>query len=125
LFAELIRQAFTGLGLKAPESDNLGELTHMMRSNLLTLGDDWKEQWKAEGLAEGRAKGQIEGKIEGKAEALRCLLAERFGALTPSLHKRIRGASLATLDRWFKRAIAAPDLPSVFEPAYRERREAV
>jgi hypothetical protein len=32
----------------------------------------------------------------------------------PSLRKRIRGANLATLERWFKRAIVAPDLPSVF-----------
>jgi hypothetical protein len=114
LFAELIREAFTGLGLAAPTSDDLVELTTMMKSNLLTLGESWKEQWKAEGLAEGIAEGKAEGKIEGKAEALTCLLAERFGALTPSLRKRIRGAKLATLDLWFKRAIAAPDLASVF-----------
>ena len=109
----------------------------MMRSNLLTLGDDWKEQAKAEGLAEGRsegrAKGRAEGKAEGraqgraqgKAEALVCLLAARFGAPTPSVHKRIRAANLATLNRWFKRAIAAHDLSSVLAPPRRERREAV
>jgi hypothetical protein len=84
-----------------------------MRSNLLTLGESWKEQAMEQGM------------LEGKAQALLCLLAERFGALTPSLHERIRGATLATLDHWFKRAIAAPDLPSVFAPAPRERCEAV
>jgi hypothetical protein len=45
-----------------------------------------------------------------------CLLAQRFGAVAPSWQKRIRGAKLATLERWFKRAIVAPDLPSVFNP---------
>ena len=100
LFAELIRHAFTGLGLKTPASDNLQELTHMMQANLLTLGESWKERAIA----------------EGKADALRCLLETRFGALTPSLHERIREAKLATLDLWFKCAIAAPDLASVFAP---------
>jgi hypothetical protein len=70
---------------------------------------DWeasKEQWLARGEAKGRA--------EGKAEALICLLAERFGAVAPSWQKRIQGARLGTLERWFKRAIVAPDLASVF-----------
>jgi hypothetical protein len=55
-----------------------------------------------------------EGKAEGKAEALVCLLVARFGALAPSLRTRIQRARLATLERWFERAIAAPDLRSVF-----------
>ena len=72
----------------------------------------WEKQW----LAEGKVEGKVEGKAEGKAEALITLLAERFGTVAPSWQKRIRGAKLATLERWFKRAIAAPDLPSVFNP---------
>jgi flagellar biosynthesis/type III secretory pathway protein FliH len=79
---------------------------------LATQFEAWKQQW----LAEGEAKGKTEGKAEGKAEALVCLLAERFGAVAPSCRKRIRGAKLATLERWFKRAIVAPDLRSVFNP---------
>ena len=75
---------------------------------LATQFEAWKEQWLAEGVAKGKA--------EGKAEALICLLAERFGALAPSSQTRIRGAKLVTLERWFKRAIVAPDLPSVFNP---------
>ena len=71
---------------------------------LATQFEAWREQWLAE------------GKAEGKAEALICLLAGKFGAVAPSRQKRIRGAKLATLERWFKRAIAAPDLPSVFNP---------
>jgi hypothetical protein len=77
-----------------------------MKTNLEKPGTVWKRQW----LAEGRA----EGKAEGKGEALVWLLAERFGTVRPSLRKRIRGANPATLECWFKRAIAAPDLPSVF-----------
>jgi hypothetical protein len=77
-----------------------------MKSMLATQFDAWREQWVAEGEAKGKA--------EGKAEALICLLAERFGAVAPSWQKRIRRAELATLERWFKRAIVAPNLPSVF-----------
>ena len=77
-----------------------------MKTNLEGLGKTWKRQW----LAEGEAK----GKTEGKAESLVCLLEGRFGTVTPSLHERISRANLATLECWFKRAIAAPDLLSVF-----------
>jgi len=77
-----------------------------MKTMLSTQFEAWREQW----LAEGEAK----GKAEGKAEALICLLAERFGGVAPSWQKRIRGARLVTLERWFKRAIVAPDLTSVF-----------
>ena len=79
-----------------------------MKTVLSTQLEVWREQW----LAEGEAK----GKAEGKAEALICLLRERFGAVAPSRQKRIHGAKLVTLERWFKRAIVAPDLPSVFNP---------
>jgi Putative transposase, YhgA-like len=105
LFTELVRRAFIGLGVTRPIAEDLLE----MKTNLETLGEAWKRQW----LAEGRA----EGKAEGKAEALVCLLAERFGTVRPSLRKRILGANLATLEYWFKRAIVAPDLPSVFDHA--------
>jgi hypothetical protein len=79
-----------------------------MKTRISVDWDAGKEQWVAKGKAEGRA--------EGKAEALVCLLAERFGAVAPSWQKRIQGAKLATLERWFKRAIVASDLPSVFQP---------
>jgi hypothetical protein len=100
LFAELVREALAGLGVKVPVSEDLLE----MKTNLSTLGETWKQQWLAE------------GKAEGTAEALICLLAERFGAVAPSWQKRICEAKLVTLERWFKRAIVAPDLPSVFNP---------
>ena len=105
LFTELVRRAFIGLGVTRPIPEDLLE----MKTNLETLGEVWKRQAFDEGRAEGKA--------EGKAEALVCLLAERFGTVRPSLRKRILGANLATLECWFKRAIIAPDLPSVFDHA--------
>lgn len=108
LFAELVREIFAGRGVKLSKSGSLPQ----MKTMLSTQFEAWKEQWVAEAKAEGKA----EGRAEGKAEALVCLLAQRFGAVAPSWQKRIRGAKLATLERWFKRAIVAPDLPSVFNP---------
>jgi Putative transposase, YhgA-like len=106
LFTELVRRAFTELGETGPIPEDLLE----MKTNLEGLGKTWKRQW----LAEGEAKGKTEGILEGKAESLVCLLEGRFGTVTPSLHERISRANLATLECWFKRAIAAPDLLSVF-----------
>jgi hypothetical protein len=111
LFAELIREAAARGGVKLSGSGNLLEMK--MKSMLATQFEAWREQWRAEGEAKGMAKGMA----KGKAEALICLLAERFGPVAPSWRKRIRGARLVTLERWFKRAIVAPDLPSVFNPS--------
>ena len=57
---------------------------------------------------------RADGFVKGKTDALISLLEGRFGALAPYRRKRIRGAKLETLDRWFRRAIVARDLPSVF-----------
>ena len=111
-FAELVRRAYQALGVKVPESINLLEMK--MNSNLVANCRAWRQQVMVESKAEGRAEGRAEGKAEGKAEALACLLVERFGALAPSLRKRIQRARLATLERWFKRAVVAPDVRSVF-----------
>jgi len=115
LFIELVREAFADLGAEMPQTE--GTL-QMMKTNLSTLGKYWKQQWKAEllseGHAEGRAEGHAEGKAEGKAEALVDLLTERFGTVSPSLCKKIHRARLGTVERWFKRAVAAPDVSSVF-----------
>jgi len=100
LFAELVREVFAGRGVRLSGSEGLSE----MKTRISVDWDAGKEEWVAKGMA------------KGKAEALLCLLAERFGAVAPSWQKRIRGAKLATLDRWFKRAIVASNLTSVFHP---------
>ena len=110
LFTELVRRAFIELGETGPIPEDLLE----MKTNLEKLGKTWKRQWLAEGRAEGILEGMAEGELKRMATALVWLLADRFGTVTPSLHERISGANLATLECWFKRAIAAPDLLSVF-----------
>jgi hypothetical protein len=111
LFTELIRGALARHRVRSRGSGNLLEMNSM--KSMLTIDN---RAWHAQLLAEGIAKGKTEGLIEGKSEALICLLTERFGAVAPSRQKRIRGARLATLERWFKRAIEARDLRSVFNP---------
>ena len=112
LFAELIRQAYAELGEKPPASCDLLEMK--MKSNLPMTVRMWKEEKLAEGRAEGIAQGIALGRAEVKAEDLVLLLVARFGTLAPSLRARIRRAKLATLERWFKRAVAASDVRSVF-----------
>ena len=120
LFAELVRQAYKELGKTPPASYDGLEIK--MKSNFPTTVKTWVQQalaegmaqGKVQGIAQGRAEGEARGRIEGKAEALVHLLVARFGALTPSLRTRIQRARLATLERWFKRAVDASDLRSVF-----------
>ena len=113
LFAELVREALAAHGQKV--SGDILETT-TVKSNFAAHVGAWIQKVHAEGKAEGEAKGEAKGVVKGKADALLCLLSDRFGDVTPSLDKRIRGAKLPTLDRWFKRAIVAPDLHSVFTP---------
>jgi len=112
LFTELIRNAFERCGVSLPESGNLLEEKSMLADSIRS----WQKQWFAEGKAEGELKGKAEGETKGKAEALITLLAGRFGEVAPTWRNQIQGAELATLERWFERAIVAPDLPSVFNP---------
>jgi len=102
LFTELIREAAAKRGMSTTESGHLLEENTM----LVDTFESWQKQWFAEGEATG--------KVAGKAEALMTLLAERFGAVEPSWLQRIREAELGTIELWFKRAVVAPDLPSVF-----------
>ena len=130
LFAELVREAFTRRGINVLASEELLN----MKPNLEMTIASWQKQWLADataqglsqglsqgisqglaqGLTQGLAQGLTQGKTEAKAEGLIWLLDQRFGLVAPSLRKRIHRAKLATLDRWFKLAIAAPDLRSVF-----------
>ena len=110
VFAELIREAFAGRGVSLSAASNLLEVKSMLTVDYETS----KKRWLAKGKAEGKAEGEAAGEAKGRAEALISLLAGRFGAVAPSRQKRIRAANLVTLERWFKRAIVAPDLASVF-----------
>ena len=120
LFAELIRQAYQVLGERPPASFNWLEMK--MKSNIPKNIKRWVQHTlavrRAEGMAQGMAQGMSQGMAQGmakaKAEDLLQLLGAKFGALAPSLRTRIQKAKLATLERWFKRAVTASDLRSVF-----------
>ena len=109
MFAELVREGLAARGVAV--SDSPLEIK-TMKTGFSRNVEEWERQFRAEGKAEGL----VEGRAEGKAEALLCLLAERFGAVTPALRNRIAAARLASVERWFKRAIVATDLRSVFTP---------
>ncbi len=77
-----------------------------------------RAEGRAEGLTEGRAEGLTEGRaeglIEGRAEDLTWLLEHRFGALPAEVRGRIADASSGELQTWFKVALDAPSLGTVF-----------
>jgi len=56
-----------------------------------------------------------QSKLEGEAAVLVRLLTPRFGRLDDATRSRIRGASLAQLERWTDRILDAPTLTAVFE----------
>jgi len=74
------------------------------------------------GLARGRREGRLEGKLEGKLEGRReCamemlerLLQRRFGALSPTVQKRLAEASPEQLARWSEAVLDAQTLKQVF-----------
>lgn len=106
LFTELIREACAARGMGLSGFRTMWEVKTMLSETF----EGWKRQWQAEAEAAGKARGLS----QGMAEALISLLVGRFGAVAPTWLERIREADLATLELWFKRAIDAPDLPSVF-----------
>ena len=105
LFTELIRESCAVNNVSLSGFSNSLEVKTMSLAE--TIGE-WKQEWLAE------------GKVQGTADALIALLAGKFGAIEPSWREQIRKAELATLEHWFKRAINAPDLPSVFNPPSRD-----
>jgi predicted transposase YdaD len=72
--------------------------------------DEWNRKLAEESLQKGRQ----EGRKEGEAHALLRLLEKKFGALPKGAEKRIAGAELELLLRWFDRAVTAERLEDVF-----------
>jgi hypothetical protein len=107
LFTELIRDTAARQRVNSRGAGNLAEVKSM-------FSIDWEsaeKRWFAN------------GHVKGKAEALISLLAGRFGAVAPSWLEQIRAADLVAIERWFERAIVAPDLPSVFNTPSRDSNE--
>lgn len=61
-----------------------------------------------------RAEGRAEGRAQGQAEALRKLLAIKFGELPPEIDAQIASATPDQLDRYLERLLAADSLAAVF-----------
>ncbi|MBV8805022.1 MAG: DUF4351 domain-containing protein [Sinobacteraceae bacterium] len=72
------------------------------------------EKAMAQGMAQGLAEGKAQGRAEGEANALLRLLEERFGTIPTHATQRIFAADVASIQEWFKRAIHASDIDSVF-----------
>jgi len=68
----------------------------------------------SDGETKGEAKGEARGEARGEAKALIRLIERRFSLLSPDQRTLIMGSDLATLERWFDRAIDAPNLDAVF-----------
>ena len=107
LFAELIRHKVASFGTLLPKSGSLLETKAAL--------DVVREARNNASPAEREAEDPAEENTEAIAENLITLLTERFGKLAPHWQKRIRGARLITLKRYFKRALMVSDLRSVFD----------
>lgn len=72
--------------------------------------EEGRVKGKAEGKAEGMAEGKAEGTAEGRAELLLRMLGRRFGAVPPEVERRIRAASVTSLDGWADRLLDVKSL---------------
>jgi len=72
------------------------------------------ERREKRGIRIGRAEGRQEGRQEGAAEVLGRLLCRRFGALSPTVQKRLAKASPEQLARWGEAVLDAKTLKQVF-----------
>jgi hypothetical protein len=61
------------------------------------------------------AQGRAEGRVEGRAELIMELLRVRFGDLGTDVETRLRGASVAQLDRIGKHLLSARTLEEALD----------
>jgi len=62
-------------------------------------------------------RGRGQGKSGGKGRGTDLSPGGEIRCGGAAWQRRIREAKPVSLERWFKRAIVAPDLPSVFNPS--------
>jgi hypothetical protein len=106
------------------------ELERRLRRNIRRLERRHSVEWLSEydqlrleksekrgiriGRAEGRQEGLQEGLHEGAAKVLERLLCRRFGALSPTVQKRLAKASPEQLALWSEAVLDAKTLKQVF-----------
>ena len=84
------------------------------------LRAEGRKQGRAEGRAEGLAEGRAEGLAKARADGVLRVLAARDVRLDDAARQRILGCmDLATLDRWFERALHAHHLSEVLDDSER------
>lgn len=67
-----------------------------------------------------QAKGEVKGRTETKAEVVLKILAKRGLPITPRQRRQITECTdLATLDRWFDRALTAASVDELLSQARR------
>jgi predicted transposase/invertase (TIGR01784 family) len=88
--------------LKNLPLEMLTERINMITGHMDVLKQDWLQQ------------GVSQGKVEGEAKLLKTLLTERFGSLPIDFENLIDAAPLHQIEAWFKTAIKAPSLSSIF-----------
>jgi predicted transposase YdaD len=106
------------------------ELMRSYGKELMDLMEQGRQQWLARGREEGREKGREEGREEGlkqgleqgrlhgRAEAVLQLLTARGLHVDSAVRQSILSCSdMATLDRWFDRALHATTLSEVLDDA--------
>ena len=109
--------AYIGKGPVSVSAEALREaLVRLMPDHAEEIMQGFGKQYFEEGIAVGEAQGRAEGKAEGESRALVRLLEKRLGPVSPTLRARIFAADLASIERWFDRALEATDLDSVFDP---------
>ena len=85
-----------------------------------TVGQRLRAEGRKEGRIEGRAEGRAEGLAKGRADGVLRILAARGVRLDDESRQRILGCTdLATLDRWFERALHAHSLSDVLDDSER------
>ncbi len=81
-----------------------------------SYGDELIEQGLQKGLERGREEGQQQGLTRGRAEDVLRILNARSVQVDEAARQRILTCTdLATLDRWFDRALNATTLSDVLD----------
>jgi len=84
-------------------------------SDQIALVETWKRELVEKAFRMGLFEGFRDGFLEGCTDQFVRLLLKRFGPLDAALRAQIKSADPEAVERWFDRAVDAPDLSSVFQ----------
>lgn len=88
----------------------------LMKSVADELMEKGEEIGLQKGLKQGRDEGRVEGRVAERAESILKLLAVRGIRVSSQARQRILACQdLATLDRWFTRAVQATTASEIFD----------